>query len=39
MYKIKKGTKTNYKGSKIKRKTKTKYINRLKLASDPVLKG
>ena len=38
MYKIKKGTKTNYKGSKIKRKTKTKY-NRLKLASDPVLKG
>ena len=38
MYKIKKGTKTNYKGRKIKRKTKTKY-NRLKLASDPVLKG
>ena len=38
MYKVKKGTKTNYKGSKIKRKTKTKY-NRLKLASDPVLKG
>ena len=38
MYKIKKGTKTNYKGSKIKRKTKTKY-NKLKLASDPVLKG
>ena len=35
MYKIKKGTKTNYKRSKIERKTKTKY-NKLKLTSDPV---
>ena len=35
MYKIKKGAKTNYKRSKIERKTKTKY-NKLKLTSDPV---
>ena len=35
MYKIKKGAKTNYKRSKMERKTKTKY-NKLKLTSDPV---
>ena len=35
MYKIKKGAKTYYKRSKLKRKTKTKY-NKLKLTSDPV---
>ena len=38
MYKIKKGAKTNYKRSKIERKTKTKY-NKLKLTSDPVLRA
>ena len=38
MYKIKKGAKTNYKRSKIERKTKTKY-NKLKLMSDPVLRA
>ena len=35
MYKIKKGAETNYKRSKIERKTKPKY-NKLKLTSDPV---
>ena len=38
MYKIKKGAKTNYKRSKIERKTKTKY-NKLKLTCDPVLRA
>ena len=35
MYKIKKGAKTNYKSSKIERKTKSEY-NKLKFTSDPV---